>query len=106
MSWIRDVSSQNAVSYALEDTLRAHTLFLIPLTILDSTMKQEANEKAFDNFASNTKQSDATKSVTITDQIEGEFSSPESSRIGAILRTCTFAHNSFLVLISGFDVIA
>lgn len=34
-------------------------------------MKQETNAKAFDNFATSTKQSDATKSVTITDQIEG-----------------------------------
>ncbi|KAM7537310.1 hypothetical protein Aperf_G00000076838 [Anoplocephala perfoliata] len=39
-------------------------------------MKQETNAKAFDNFASSTKQSDATKSVTITNQIEAEADRP------------------------------
>ncbi|VDK24515.1 unnamed protein product [Taenia asiatica] len=41
-----------------------------------SVMKQEANEKAFDSFASSTKVSDATKSVTITKQIEAEADRP------------------------------
>ena len=36
-------------------------------------MKHETIEEAFDSLATNTKQSDATKSVTITDQIEGEL---------------------------------
>ncbi|VDN11476.1 unnamed protein product, partial [Dibothriocephalus latus] len=40
----------------------------------DGTMKQETNLKAFDNFASHVKDSEATKSVTITDKLEaGEF---------------------------------
>ncbi|KAL5110585.1 hypothetical protein TcWFU_006902 [Taenia crassiceps] len=41
-----------------------------------SVMKHEANEKAFDSFASSTKVSDATKSVTITKQIEAEADRP------------------------------
>ncbi|EUB62569.1 DnaJ subfamily C member protein [Echinococcus granulosus] len=41
-----------------------------------SVMKHEANEKAFDSFASNAKVSDATKSVTITNQIEAETHRP------------------------------
>lgn len=44
------------------------------LPFVDGAMKQETNAKAFDNFASSTKHSDATKSVTITDQIEGKYS--------------------------------
>ncbi|KAM3184224.1 hypothetical protein ACTXT7_008812 [Hymenolepis weldensis] len=53
-------------------------------------MKQETNAKAFDNFASSTKHSDATKSVTITDQIEAEAERPwtrtEQSALEAALR--------------------
>ncbi|VDM34289.1 unnamed protein product [Hydatigera taeniaeformis] len=41
-----------------------------------NAMKQEANEKAFNSFASSTKASDATKSVTITNQIEAEADRP------------------------------
>lgn len=51
----------------------ASIVIVAKLFSLDGAMKQEANEKAFDNFANTTKQSDATKLVTITDQIEGEL---------------------------------
>ncbi|VDO02944.1 unnamed protein product [Rodentolepis nana] len=54
-------------------------------------MKQETNAKAFQNFATSTKQSDATKSVTITDQIEAEAERPwtraEQSALEAALRS-------------------
>ncbi|VDD80543.1 unnamed protein product [Mesocestoides corti] len=40
------------------------------------TLKEETNRKAFDSFTSSTKQVDATKSVTITDQIEADAFRP------------------------------
>ncbi|VDL90687.1 unnamed protein product [Schistocephalus solidus] len=42
----------------------------------EGTMKQETNLKAFDNFASNVRESEATKSVTITDKLEADSIRP------------------------------